>query len=140
MCFHKGTSVCLMLLSQLEPCDAKFALFCLEIIIIGVILQGRFGWKSCSLAEKFGSQNTGSQKGKYLFHIWQGGGWNGLRLLGLLASLLAGRTASLPQLLPGSGHQTTKNTIWHSRKTNLPFTGGCSSPALSAMQVPIPDF
>ena len=39
-----------------------------EIIIIGINLQGRFGRKSRSLADKFGSQNTGSQKGKYFVH------------------------------------------------------------------------
>ena len=65
MCFH----ICLMLLSQLLSCDAVFALVCLEIIIIGVILQGRFGRKSGSLAEQIGSQDTGSQKGKYIFHL-----------------------------------------------------------------------
>ena len=41
-----------------------------EIIIIGIILQGIFGPKSRSLADKFGSQNTGSHTGKYLFHLW----------------------------------------------------------------------
>ena len=34
--------------------------------------------------------------------------WNGL--LGLSASLLAGGTAKSPQLPPGPGHHTTKNT------------------------------
>ena len=40
-----------------------------------------------------------------------GGGWNGMdELLGLSASLLAGRTARFPQLLPGPGQQNLLNT------------------------------
>ena len=45
--------------------DAEFTLVCLEITIICVILQGRFGLKSRSSLELFGSQNTGLQNGKY---------------------------------------------------------------------------
>ena len=40
-----------------------------EIIIIGIILKGRFGRKSHSLEENVESQNTGSQKGKYFVHL-----------------------------------------------------------------------
>ena len=72
-----------------------------EIIIIGLNLQGRFGRKSHILAEKFGSQNTGSQKGNYFFHLWS-------RVLkdGILGS-------RIPDIFWGkSGHFLLITIIW----------------------------
>ena len=46
---------------------------CLEITISCAVLQGKYGRKSRSLTENFWSWNTGSQKEKYFFHLWQGG-------------------------------------------------------------------
>ena len=60
-------------------------------------------------------------------------------MLGLLAYLLAGESAGLPQLFPGPGHPLTgmsKNTP----ARNIPFAGWRALPALGAMQEPIPDF
>ena len=71
--------------------------------------------------------------------------WNGIKVLGLSASLLAGRASRLPQMPPGPGQHTTFKNHNHkgqelSTWVHLPFTGGRASPALGAMQEPIPDF
>jgi hypothetical protein len=68
---------------------------------------------------------------------------NRMGLLGLSASLLAGGTARLPQLLPGPGQQLTRIPELKSSGTpapHFPFAGWRASPALCAMQEPIPDF
>ena len=70
--------------------------------------------------------------------------WNGIKVLGLSASLLAGRASRLPQMPPGPGQHTTFKNHNHkgqelSTWVHLPFTGGRASPALGAMQEPIPD-
>ena len=57
-------------------------------------------------------------------------------MLGLLASLLAGRTSGLPQLFPGPGQQTLQSkaeTYVAIQGMHLPFNGGGTMPALGAM-------
>ena len=65
-------------------------------------------------------------------------------MLGLSASVLAGRTNGSPHLLPGPG-QLISQTTSNPKATRicglkyLPYTGWRASPALGAMQEPIPD-
>ena len=60
--------------------------------------------------------------------------WNGMRLLGLSASLLAGRTGKLPPLFPGPGQPTdpvkqSLNLLAIQRRY-LPFTGGSANASI----------
>ena len=63
-------------------------------------------------------------------------------MLGLSATLLAGGTARFPQLLPGPGQQLTRKPELLNPDIpapHLPLAGWRASPALGAMQEPIPD-
>jgi hypothetical protein len=66
--------------------------------------------------------------------------WN--EWLGLSPSVLAGGTAGSPQLLTGPGQPPTETS--ESKDPEIPAryfpAGGRASPALGAMQEPIPDF
>ena len=60
-------------------------------------------------------------------------------LLGLSASVLAGREAGLPQQLPGPGATANQN-VKNIPVRYIPFAGWRAIPAFGAMQEPIPDF
>ena len=60
-------------------------------------------------------------------------------MLGLSASVLAGGTDEFPHLPPGPGQPHTLYIIEYILNTALPFAGWRASPALGAMQEPIPD-
>ena len=69
MCFHKGTLICLMILSQLGSCDAGFALVCLEIIIIGVILKAGLVKNYAVWQKNLEAKITNRRKENIFFHL-----------------------------------------------------------------------
>ena len=71
--------------------------------------------------------------------------WN--TVLGLSASLLAGRVTRVPpnyplvrSICPSLEHQDPEALSGALRRQNFPSTGGGAMPALGAMQEPIPDY
>jgi hypothetical protein len=70
-----------------------------------------------------------------------GGGVEWTDMLGLSVSLLAGGAARFPQLLPGPStkHQDLRSKMAFSDFVPPP-AGWLESPAVSAMQEPIPDW